>query len=199
MSIRARRVLPIVMVIASHIRSVLLLALAMVATASWASPSATGILFADVFDYPTGDLAGNNGGVGWAGAWSGGTSQVADPLAGTVGKSVRLASDSSVTSRALSAAIGTGSTPYFVSFIFNASPFQASPSGDVLAVAAGSDHATRGGQGRVARSMARPFMRRPLEVVHRERHVAGERLRHAARLRGDRGPRAVCRARRRCG
>lgn len=89
------------------------------------------ILFSDAFAYPNGPLAGNSGGSGWASAsawaYTSGTSEntVTNPLPGTSGKSVRVASNAAVVSRSLSTTYVSGGTnTYYISFGFNANPFQ---------------------------------------------------------------------------
>lgn len=94
---------------------------------AWATPAAATMVFSDAFAYATGTLAGRNGGSGWSGPWSGGASVVTGGLPGTYGRSVRISSNASVTSRPMAAAIVTGSaTTYYASFIFNANPFDGS-------------------------------------------------------------------------
>lgn len=111
-----------------------LLALAIVAGGLGTLPADADIIFSDGFSYADGSLAGNNGGFGWSGAWSGGTSQVTDPLPGTTGKAVQISADASVSTRLLSAPTTTGTTSYYVSFLFNANPFQSSISGDYAGI-----------------------------------------------------------------
>lgn len=127
------RVLPSVISCPSVWRSTLL-ALVIAAGGFWISPVRAAVLFSDAFNYPNGNLSGNNGGSGWSGAWSGGLSQVVNPLAGTYEKSVRFAADASVTTRQPSGSITTGTSSTFVSFIFNANPFQAGLSGDYAGI-----------------------------------------------------------------
>lgn len=90
------------------------------------------LYFSDNFNYTTGNLSGNNGGTGWASAWSGGTGStgnlVTNPLPGTVGNSVQISSSNGVTSRTLSQTYSTasltGSNAYYLSFLFNANSFR---------------------------------------------------------------------------
>lgn len=88
-----------------------------------AASAQAGILFSDGFAYANGNLAGNVGGTGWAGGsqWTGGTGATGNQVSGG---SVRIASNASTTTRTLSTTYLTGITSYFVSFVFNASPFQ---------------------------------------------------------------------------
>jgi len=93
------------------------------------------VIFSDDFAYANGVLAGNSGGTGWAGAWSGGTSQVTAGLPDTAGTSVRISSEASVTSRLLNATISTGGADtYFISFLFNAAPFSPPENGDYAGI-----------------------------------------------------------------
>lgn len=107
------------------------LLVALAAVFSSAGSAAGGLLVTDDFAYPTGPLAGNGGGTGWqaSSTWTGGTgpsnNQVAAPLPGTNGQSIRIASNASPTSRPLSVTYTSGgATTYFISFGFNAAPFQ---------------------------------------------------------------------------
>jgi len=106
---------------------------AVATTILWTNTSQADVIyFADDFNYSNGNLAGNGTATGgWAGAWSGGTSQVANPLSATVGKSVTISKDSSITSRQLASPsiYNTGNSSYYLSFLFNANPFQAGGSG----------------------------------------------------------------------
>lgn len=92
-------------------------------------------VFSDDFAYADGDLAGNDGGTGWltiegaVSAWSGGEgsngNRVANPLPGMSGKSIQISSVSAETSRPLSTTYTSGgATTYYISFAFNAAPFQ---------------------------------------------------------------------------
>jgi hypothetical protein len=90
---------------------------------SLAGSAHAGILFSDGFAYANGNLAGNAGGTGWAAGsqWTGGSGATGNQVSGG---SVRIASNASTTTRTLSTTYLTGITSYFVSFVFNASPFQ---------------------------------------------------------------------------
>jgi hypothetical protein len=104
---------------------------AVATTILWTATSQADVIyFSDNFNYSNGNLAGNGTATGgWAGAWSGGTSQVANPLSGTVEKSVTISKDATVTTRQISGTYATGGTSYYLSFLFNANPFQAGGSG----------------------------------------------------------------------
>lgn len=106
-------------------------ACAAIALLSILPASRAAVLFSEDFAYPNGPLAGRSGGTGWApsSAWAytTGTSEntVTNPLPGTSGKSVRIASNASVVSRSLSTTYVSGGTnTYYISFGFNANPFQ---------------------------------------------------------------------------
>lgn len=80
-------------------------------------------------------------GTGWQASslWSGGTGAsgnlVADPLPGTNGKSIQIASNASVTSRPLSATyLSGGATSYYIAFGWNANPFQGAGVGQYAGV-----------------------------------------------------------------
>lgn len=84
-----------------------LLALTGFVTSATRATAAT--IFSDAFAYSTGTLAGNNGGFGWGGSWSGGASVVTGPLPGTYGASVRMSDDATITFRPMTTAVFTGS------------------------------------------------------------------------------------------
>jgi hypothetical protein len=99
------------------------------------------LFFTDDFAYSNGDLAGNAGGTGWqAGSlWTGGAgstgNQVANPLPGTSGKSIQISSNTAETTRPLGATYTSGgTTTYYISFAFNASPFQGFEAGQYAGV-----------------------------------------------------------------
>ena len=104
-----------------------------------AMPADAGILFADSFRYANGYLAGNAGGSGWAGAWAAGTTTATDenlvsaPLVvnpnDATARSIRIASNAATTTRSLSTRYTTGGGSYYVSFVFNASPYSAPNNG----------------------------------------------------------------------
>ncbi|MFM8931220.1 MAG: hypothetical protein ACKOS8_04990, partial [Gemmataceae bacterium] len=106
-----------------------LLAMALVTCGIQAKTANADIIFSDNFNYANGQLAGNSGGTGWNGAWSGGTGSngnlVSDPLSGTVGKSIIISKGSQVTSRSLISPLSTETNQsMYVSFLFNANPYQ---------------------------------------------------------------------------
>jgi hypothetical protein len=113
-----------------------------VMTACMTLPAAdAGILFADSFRYANGNLAGNSGGTGWAGAWTGGGAGgnlVTAPLVAnpsdTTARSIRISSNASTTTRSLSTTYTTGGGSYYVSFVFNASPYSAPNSGEYAGI-----------------------------------------------------------------
>ena len=100
-----------------------LIAPTMAVLLSLAGSAQAGILFSDGFAYANGNLAGNAGGTGWASGsqWTGGTGLTGNRVSGG---SVQIASGAGVTARTLATTYVTGVTSYFVSFVFNASPFQ---------------------------------------------------------------------------
>ena len=106
--------------------------IALIASAAISSTADAGILFADSFRYANGDLAGNAGGSGWAGAWAGGVAAngnlVSAPLVvnpnDATARSIRISSGAFETRRSLSTTYQTGgANSYYVSFVFNANPF----------------------------------------------------------------------------
>lgn len=103
-----------------------------------AVPAQAAVLMTDAFTYSPGALAGNNGGSGWSGAWTGpnsfGSTAVTAPLAGTTGNAVLIAANASTVSRSLATSHTTGATSYFLSFVFNAAPFQTGGLGDYAGV-----------------------------------------------------------------
>ena len=106
-----------------------------------AAPTNAALLFSDDFAYSNGDLAGNGGGTGWLASslWTGGSGAtgnlVANPLPGTDGKSIQIASNGSETSRPLSATYASGNaTSYYISFVFNADPFPSAGSAQYAGV-----------------------------------------------------------------
>lgn len=104
-------------------------------------PAKAELFFSDDFSYANGDLAGNGGGTGWlsGSVWSGGTglngNLVTNPLPGTSGKSIQIASNASITSRPLDTTYTSGgATSFYLSFLFNADPFQGAGSGQYAGV-----------------------------------------------------------------
>ena len=107
-----------------------------------APASRAALLFSDDFAYPNGPLVGNSGGTGWAplSAWAyaiGTTGNtVTNPLPGTGGKSIQISSNSTLVSRPLSTTYASGGTSaYYISFGFNAAPFQGLNNGMYAGVA----------------------------------------------------------------
>jgi hypothetical protein len=92
------------------------------------------IVFSESFNnYSNGNLHGNGGGEGWAGTWAGGDNQVINSLPGTSCKGVQISSSNGVTSRNLSSLVNAGgSTTYYLSFVFNANPFETGYAGITL-------------------------------------------------------------------
>jgi hypothetical protein len=82
------------------------------------------LVFNDSFNYSNGALAGNNGGGNWNNAWNGSTSSVVGaPMTGTTGNAVTISSDNGGTFRTFQTARTTGgSTNYYISYLFRASP-----------------------------------------------------------------------------
>jgi len=113
---------------------------AMIAGAAVSPTADAGILFADSFRYANGNLSGNSGGTGWSGAWAGGTgaggNQVTSALVpgDATARSIRISSNASTTTRSLSTTYTTGGGSYYVSFVFNASPYSAPNNGDYAGV-----------------------------------------------------------------
>lgn len=95
------------------------------------TPAHATLLFSDDFAYASGPLAGNGGGTGWqtGSSWTGGGGSngnlVAGPMPGTDGTSVRISLGAAETSRPLATTYASGGqTSYYISFGFNANPFQ---------------------------------------------------------------------------
>jgi hypothetical protein len=110
----------------------------------WVTASKADLYFSDNFNYSNGNLSGNNGGTGWASAWSGGTGAtgnlVTNPLTGTVGKSVQISSSNGLTQRTLTSPVSTsGGNSYYLSFLFNAAPFQSGGNAGVTLSGAGTN------------------------------------------------------------
>lgn len=108
-------------------------ATALVAGLALAQMSHATIFVSEAFTYTAGDLSGNSGGTGFSGAWSGGGGATGNQVLATSSfepsdpsaRSIQIASNAGVTARSLSATYATGgATTYYVSFLFNASPFQ---------------------------------------------------------------------------
>ena len=79
------------------------------------------LLFSENFDYTIGsNLAGQNGGSGFSGAWSGGDSTIVSGLGGT-GNAVQIGA--SIASRALSSTFSTSGNTFYISYLMNVSDF----------------------------------------------------------------------------
>lgn len=79
------------------------------------------LLFTENFNYTIGsNLAGQNGGSGFSGAWSGGNSTIVAGLGGT-GNAVQIGS--SIASRSLSSTFSTSGNTFYISYLMNASNF----------------------------------------------------------------------------
>jgi hypothetical protein len=85
------------------------------------SPTHAALIFTENFNYTIGDnLAGKNGGTGFSGAWSGGSSTIVAGLGGT-GNAVQVGSSSA--SRPLSASYNTSGNTFYISYLMNTSSF----------------------------------------------------------------------------
>ena len=85
------------------------------------SAKAAGI-FTENFQYTQGaNLAEQNGGTGFSGAWQGGNSTIVAGLGGTGTKSLQVGNESS--RRSLLSAINTSGNSFYMSYIMNASSF----------------------------------------------------------------------------
>ena len=88
----------------------------------FALPSAhSALLFTENFNYTVGsNLAGQNGGSGFSGAWSGGNSTIVAGLGGT-GNAVQVGD--SIASRSLSSTFSTSGNTFYISYLMNVSNF----------------------------------------------------------------------------
>lgn len=88
------------------------------------SPAArAGVLFSEPFDYSVGaNLANQNGGTGFSGAWGAGNSTIVAGLGGS-GNAVQIGS--SIAARSLSAPTSTSGTSFYLTYLMNASDFSA--------------------------------------------------------------------------
>jgi len=85
------------------------------------SPAHSALLFTENFNYTVGsNLAGQNGGSGFSGAWSGGNSTIVAGLGGT-GNAVQIGSSSAT--RSLSSTFSTSGNTFYVSYLMNSSNF----------------------------------------------------------------------------
>ena len=79
------------------------------------------LLFTETFQYTVGsNLAGQNGGTGFSGAWSGGNSTIVAGLASGTGSAVQIGTQSM---RSLSATASTSGTSIYLTYLMNASNF----------------------------------------------------------------------------
>jgi len=79
------------------------------------------LLFTETFQYTVGsNLAGQNGGTGFSGAWSGGNSTIVAGLASGTGSAVQIGTRSM---RSLSATISTSGTGIYLTYLMNVSNF----------------------------------------------------------------------------
>ena len=102
-------------------RSLLSAALFAAATLFALSPAHSALLFTENFNYPiSSNLAGQNGGSGFSGAWSGGNSTIVAGLGGT-GNAVQIGS--SIASRSLSSTFSTSGNTFYISYLMNVSNF----------------------------------------------------------------------------
>jgi len=85
------------------------------------SPAHSALLFTENFNYTVGsNLAGQNGGSGFSGAWSGGDSTIVAGLGGT-GNAVQVGS--SIASRSLSSTFSTSGNTFYISYLMNVADF----------------------------------------------------------------------------
>jgi hypothetical protein len=86
-----------------------------------ASTSQAGLLFTETFQYALGsNLAGQNGGTGFSGAWSGGNSTIVSGLSSGLGTAVQIGTAST---RPMSATASTSGTSTYITYLMNASSF----------------------------------------------------------------------------
>lgn len=92
-----------------------------VVAASAASSAPAELIFTEPFQYPIGsNLAGQNGGSGFAAAWSGGNSTIVAGLASGGGSAVQIGTTST---RQLAATASTSGTSTYITYLMNASSF----------------------------------------------------------------------------
>jgi len=85
------------------------------------SSAHSALLFTENFNYTIGsNLAGQSGGSGFSGAWSGGNSTIVAGLGGT-GNAVQIGS--SIASRSLSSTFSTSGNTFYISYLMNVSNF----------------------------------------------------------------------------
>ena len=101
----------------------IVLATTLFAAASFSAllPAHSALLFTENFNYTIGsNLAGQNGGSGFSGAWTGGDSTIVAGLGGT-GNAVQIGS--SIASRSLSSTFSTSGNTFYISYLMNSSNF----------------------------------------------------------------------------
>jgi hypothetical protein len=85
------------------------------------SPAHSALLFTENFNYTVGsNLAGQNGGSGFSGAWSGGNSTIVAGLGGT-GNAVQVGD--SIASRSLSSTFSTSGNTFYISYLMKVANF----------------------------------------------------------------------------
>lgn len=90
--------------------------------ASAASVAEAGLLFTETFQYPiSSNLAGQNGGTGFSGAWTGGNSTIVAGLTSGSGSAVQVGGTSST--RSMTTTASTSGTSTYVTYLMNASSF----------------------------------------------------------------------------
>lgn len=95
--------------------------LACASLACIAEASQAGLLFTETFQYPLGsNLAGQNGGSGFSGAWSGGDSTIVSGLVSGTGTAVSIGTAST---RQMSATLSTSGTSTYITYLMNATSF----------------------------------------------------------------------------
>lgn len=84
------------------------------------SGSQAALLFTETFQYPvSSNLAGQNGGTGFSGAWSGGNSTIVTGLVSGSGSAVQVGASAS--SRQMSSTVSTSGTSTYLTYLMNAS------------------------------------------------------------------------------
>ena len=97
-------------------------ALCGVIVASAASVAEAGLLFTETFQYPiSSNLAGQNGGTGFSGAWTGGNSTIVAGLTSGSGSAVQVGGTSST--RSMTTTASTSGTSTYITYLMNASSF----------------------------------------------------------------------------
>ena len=86
-----------------------------------ANAAQAGLLFTETFQYPVAsNLAGQNGGSGFSGAWSGGNSTIVSGLMSGTGTAVSVGTESF---RQMSATASTSGTSTYITYLMNATSF----------------------------------------------------------------------------